>query len=423
MQFACLLLCCFSAISAFSAVKNQSPLTLAEVVDLALDNDPTTKTAWWNVKRLQSAQDEIKSEFLPSLDLQSNVTRGKEYAFTNGPDTDFTKVDATLIFSMLLYDFGARDAKARSTHFALETGRWQHDHAMQKVIACALESAYQQLYAAMLYNATKASHADAIKLVEIARSLKKKGIRPLSDVLLAQNALLDLELLLEEQASSLAIFTGKLALLLGQKVELAPLPQVSELKERLSLLATKTRSDLLAKKAETEEFASQEMLERAEMLSKLKVRGEAGPAAYIQNDSQGMPYKVNLELNAPLFQGFESIHKTRQAYCSLQLSLQEQAELELEIAQEIFTEQCTFVAAEKISAIANERVNHAEAAYRAALEKYQSGYKMEFSEVFYANEALRAARTSLTQAKMDAHLAHTRLAYSLGTIAPYARSS
>lgn len=408
-------------------------MTLPELVDKALENNPTTKKAWWNAKRAISAKKSAENAYLPTLGLKADVTRGKEYKFINGPDTYFTELQANVIFSMLLFDFGERKAEIEATRFALEAAGWLSDQAIQAVMKDVLDGAYRLLEAEENYRALNESLKDARKVLHIAEERNQTGARPLSDVLLARTTLLDLELELASLESLIAINRGKLAILVGlapsspleiASIEIASLPESTETQDfEIGKIASKTRADLLAQKAKTSELLAKMEKEAASFLPKLRLNGAVGPSAYVHDHTDDLPYSVNLELKAELFHGFDSIYRKHMAYTDVNVSIEEQAELELEIAQEIFEQNRTLSATQEILKFAKERLKNAESAYQATVEKYTSGYKIEYSEVFYATQELAKARIALSQAKIASHLSRAKLAYSLGTIAAYVKST
>jgi outer membrane protein TolC len=396
-------------------------------VDAALENNPTTAKAWWNAKRAAGAEEAALTAFLPKLDLQANVTRGREFEFVNGPDRYFTNLQANLVLSMLLLDFGERAAKSRQAVFALKAAGWENDQAIQKVMADVLERSFELMQLEEEHAAILESLEDAKRLLDIAEKLNRAGARARSDILQAKNSLLDIEL--EEKAleSDIAIKRGLLAILIGYganakfeiaKIE-APLLPDHEMKE----MAGKARADLLAQQAKTRELQAKMQTEEAKALPKLRFSCQAGPSAYMTEHEADLTYKLNLELKSELFHGFQSIYQKRVAYSAYKISLEEQAELERKIADEIFEEMQNLAAKDGCIASAGERLKNAEKAFEAAYELYRSGYRVQFSEVFYAKQKLKSARVAACKARIGLKTCRARLAYALGTIASYVRES
>lgn len=115
------------------------PLEFAELIDIALSNNPSTKEAWWNAQRAAALVGSAQSYFYPTVDVDSAVIHGRQFQFVNGPNVNFTSIKGDLILKMLLFDSGERKASVEAAKMALLSAGWQTDWAIQKVMLAVLE--------------------------------------------------------------------------------------------------------------------------------------------------------------------------------------------------------------------------------------------------------------------------------------------
>lgn len=414
------------------------PLTLSELVDIALEKNPTTKKAWWNATRAAASLGSAKSAYYPKVNMDAFANHGKTFKFINGPDTTYTILGADLYLSMLLYDFGNRHANVESAKNALLAANWQSDFAIQKVMLRVLENAYSLIHARESMEAAIISQEDGKRVLRTAKELNRTGLSPISDVYTTEAALSQLNMEVSLQKAFVDIQRGKLAASLGLSadtdIQLAPLDVINVLESSEKGVFEKQMTDCLIKAAlekRTDLFASQARmaesfsnLERAKSAYRPKVSfGASGGAnQYIHDRSKGLQYEVMVNFDAPLFTGFEAMYQTRVAYADAQMSIDDMYDLQLTIALEVLTYSRTLEAAFEMLPEADSRLNNATKAYECVLERYKAG-KERIAEVSNALRQLAAARISYSEVKTKWLTALANLAYATGTLAPYMEKS
>ena len=245
-------------IGTISAVDLNQPLTLGELVDIALKNQPSTQQAWWNANRAAAAVGSAKSGYYPKLDLNTFVQHGREFKFVNGPDTNYTILGIDILLSMMLYDFGETSAAVKAAKMALVAANWQSDGAIQQVMVNVLENAYATLHAQEMLNAAIVSLEDSDRMLNLAIELNRAGLKPISDIYIANARSAQMKMEFTQQRYQLAIQKGKLATSLGMcpdiELQLAEIenPQRMPIQKTRALisLASQQRADLMAKQAE-----------------------------------------------------------------------------------------------------------------------------------------------------------------------------
>lgn len=406
------------------------PFTLSELVDIALENNPTTKQAWWNAKRAAAALGVAKSSYYPNISLKANATNGRDYKFINGPDTSYTIVGADLFLNLMLYDFGERSATVNMAKSALMAANWRVDWTIQRVVVNVLEAAYTTLYAQEVLQASESSLRDAEKVLNAAKELNRTGLTPISDVYTTQATLSQMKMDLAQHRAFLDIQRGKLAASLGfcanTQIEIVipePLHGIHiEQIDKLIQIALVQRSDLIAKQARLQETLFNQMRARSAYFPKLSFSSRGGYNHYFQDKSDSAQYQVSLNVEVPIFNGFDMMYKNRIAYADTQISNEELVELQLDIALEVLTYSRTLLAAQEMISDAEENLNNSLKAYEGVLDKYKAG-KEGIVDLSYAQRQLAAARIRYSDVKTKLLVSTANLAYATGTLVPYMETS
>ena len=401
------------------------PLTIAELIDIALDNNPSTRQNWWTANRAASELGRSKSAYYPTVELDSNAKNGKDFKFINGPNTDYTVVGADLVLSMMLYDFGERNANVNAAKMALVAANWQVDWNMQKVIVQVLQNAYSTLNAQESYQAACSSLEDAEKVLHSAREVNRVGLVPISDVYTSQATLSRMNMDLSERRALLDIEKGKLAASLGlpanislelatlDSIQSPPCQQTNELMD----LALSQRGDLMEKRAKLREASYNKDKARAGYGPKVSMSGRGGTNHSFHDKTSGGQYEISLNLNIPLFKGFDTVYQNCIAYSNAKLAMEDLAQLQLDILLEVQKYSRSLQAAQEMLPYADENLKSSIQAYESVLHRYQAG-KERITEVSNAQQQLAAARIRYSEVKMRWLVAVANLAYSTGTLTP-----
>lgn len=405
-----------------------SPRTLSELVDIALENNPATCQTWWNARRAAANLGVARSAYWPRIDFAAKAVKGQDYSFLNGPETTYTKLEAEAVVALMLYDYGNRTANYNATAAALLAANWQTDRVMQKVIMRVLEYGYATLYSQEVVYATETSVSEAEKLVDIAQKLNEAGVNSISDTYSSQTSLSQLKIDLANNRAQLDIHRAKLATSLGYSAEclfeVAPAdtliqPQTEDLCALIDL-AMHCRADLMAKQAKLNESNWKLAKARSEYGPKIALKTVGGYETQFKSgkDDEGIAkYKVGVYLDYPLFDGLKTMCQNCAALADTQITACELAELQLDVALDVFTQSRLLKAIQEILPEAELGLTNAQKAYEGVTEKYRAG-KERIAEVSIAHRQLVTARLRLSDIKTRLFVATANLAFATGTLAP-----
>src|SRR5579862_3993384 len=400
-------------------------LSLAELIDIALKNNPETEKVWWNAKRAQAALGIAKSDYYPTLNGQASATHGREVKFPTGPNTTYTYFSGELSLNYLLYDFGERSAKVSAAKEALKSANWSSDFAIQRILSKVAAHYYEYLNAVELLKSKECSLQDADTISKSAAELYKAGLRCVTDTNTSKAALAQVQMELAQQRAQVAIAYGKLLTSMGLSVETVievetdpegiKNPLFSEGISKLIAVAGEQRTDLLAKQASLAEMQFRVQKESRSRWPKLRTLGRAGWLEYTKHQGNGYNYLAGVALDIPLFHGFERIYSKRLAYADAEMTEAELKELYESVAFEVLTYSESVKAAQEALHWSEEYLTEATKSYDGSLESYKAGLQNIF-DLLQTQRYLADARSKKAQAKTQWLVSLSQLAFATGSM-------
>ncbi len=400
-------------------------LSLTELIDIALKNNPETEKVWANVKRAQANVGISKSPLYPHLNGQGSLTHAREVKFPNGPNTVFTNYGAEINLNYLLLDFGERSATIRAAKEGLKAAKWWADFAFQKVISEVAENYYEYLNAKELLDTRKSSLEDAETILGAADELRCAGLRSENDYTTAKATVSEIRMNVAQQKAAAAIAYGKLMMSLGLPIESKLTVQThttgiddqlyKEGMPALLALAEAQRADLMAKQASLNEMNARVRRAKRAPLPKLRAIGQAGWLEYGKHKGNGYNYNTSLALDIPIFKGFEYSYQIRHALADAELTAAELKELHNAVALEVlsFSEQAK--AARESLDYSEDFFSDAFRAYDCSLEGYKVGL-INIFDLLQTQRNLADARTRKAQARTQWLVSLSQLAFATGSL-------
>jgi len=403
----------------------QSSLSLAELIDTALKNNPETEKAWANVKRAQAALGVAKSSNYPSVDATGTSMHGREVKFPNGPNTIYTNYGGELSLSYLLLDCGERNAAIEAMKEALKAARWESDFAIQRVIYKVCAHYYEYLHADELLKMKESTLIDFKTMFEAADELYKAGLRCMTDLNMSKAEVAQAHMDVAQEKARVAIAYGKLLTSLGLPIEMVIHVQTnpdgmktslfSEGTSKLIAMAEGQRADLLAKKAALSEMKQRVKRASRAPLPKLRAVGQGGWLEYTKHQGSGYNYNVGLALDIPIFKGFEYSYNKRLALANQEITAAELRDLREAIAQEVLTYSELVKAAEESLKWSSEYMSEACKSFDGTLESYKAGLQNVF-DLIQSQRSLADARIKKAQARTQWLVSLAELAFATGSI-------
>ncbi|MBT4818268.1 MAG: TolC family protein [Lentisphaerae bacterium] len=397
-------------------------VTLAECIRVALERNPRTRETWYAARAAAARVGEERAAYLLSVDLQSEVSRGRTVSLESGQENASRSVYAAGIdVSYLLFDGGARRARVAGAEAVLAELGFRHNTNLQDV-ALAVEVSYYELMGAtwMVRVAEEASKRTQYQL-ELARARHEAGVVTRADVLRAETQRADAHLQVVQTRNGVRTSHGRLAYAMGIPVhsafEIAELPdevQREELPRTEQLVdeAARERPELRAALSRVEASRADVAAGQAAYWPTLGANVSAG-----HEDTEFWPerdeWSVGLAVTFPLFDGFERKHRVARARADLGRAMADCADLLQGIELEVWTAYWELTEAAEAMVAAGTLTASARESARLAEGEYKNGI-VSIVGLIDAQTAQTEADRRLIQARLDWYTAKARFEWSVG---------
>ncbi len=434
-----------------------TPLSIFEMIDYALWNNPDTKKSWADARAAAYNVGMEKSALYPTVSVQetlafikessgggvnssiiSNVTDVSGTAgagiaggtngiggFGNNPQY-FQVLVTDLLLSYLILDFGGREGNIEAARQALYASDWLHNRTLQTVIINVIDAYYQEINDAALYLASLRTLEDAKMALDSAQTMLSVGIKTIADVLQAKATYAGSQLNVVDTAGNLKISQGKLARTLGlpadTHLEVQVIPENLEVQkvstsiEELMCIAKQNRPDLAAVHAQLLQKQAELRVAQSAALPTLTGNVDIEDDHFINNTRlDGYTYTGAVVLDVPIFSGFFYVNQIKQAreevrsaYASLQNKMYD---ILLEVLESYYKYQ---TALENLG-YSKDYLDASRMNYDVALANYKNGVGT-ILEVLNALKDLAQARSQFIESRTEWLTSIAGIAYTTGTI-------
>jgi outer membrane protein TolC len=410
-------------------LKPDAVFSLADVVQIALANNPLTRASWHAARSAGALAGARRSSFYPYVDLATSVT-ASQTSSSDGRQGDPATVGATALgLAYLLFDFGGREATAREAYWNLIATDWLHNATIQNTVFTVQATYFQYLsLKAQLVAATSAVES-ARKNFEAASRRHDAGVATIADVLQAKTALSQQELNVNSLEGQVQVLRGALATAMGLPatipIDVGDLPgeippnHTLQPVEQLVASALLQRPDLSAARALVERALQRVEVVRSEGLPTVSVAGSATPSWYLPGEVAN--YRTNWStrvlLNVPLFTGYARSFDLVRATEDLEVARAQADTAEQQTVLQVWTSYYALQTATRRLATSKDLLASAEQSERVAFARYKEGVGT-ILDLLVAQAALANARATEIQARTDWFVALARLARDTGAAAP-----
>lgn len=407
-------------------------LTLAEVVDIGLRNNPNTRLSWANARAAAAAYGSARGAYLPTVDGEVTGTRLKTVASQGRSAVTQSVLSPSLSLSYLLFDFGGRSGNIGTARNALLAANFTHNATLQSVVLQIQTAYFEYVANRALLEAQQTTTREARANLAAAEERNRVGVATIADVLQARTAASQAQLAAQTTEGNLLTSRGALALSLGLPANIpydidstaGQLP-VSVLADSVDLLiagAVEVRPDLAAARAEFDASRSQISVARANRLPSLVLNGVGGRTYTTSLPQGGNNYTVSLGLRIPLFAGFSRLYDQREAAALADAAGARADALGQQVVFEVFRSYYALQTAARRVRTADDLIASATQSSEVALARYKAGVGLVL-DLLSAQSALADARAQHVLARLEWNTSLAQLAHDAGVLDPRGGSS
>lgn len=412
----------------------ERPLTLVQLTDLALHNNPVTRIAWAQIRGSEAGVELARAGYWPQISVAYDYQRQKSASGTSTTTAAKSLYGPSVDLSWLLFDFGARSGTVDAAKFDLTAAQLDGDQTMQDLILLVEQDYYQVLGLQALQDADLQSVQDASALLDAANQRKSSGLATIGDVYQAQAALAGARLALQTTQGQLAAARGQLAIAVGYGPDSA-LPLAPWDDQVAATLPPQEIRDLLGKAAQARpELLASKARQQAAVAALEATRGQGWPSLGL-NASAGRTttdiggrkttvntYDADLTLSFPLFSGFANQAADRQAQAALDVANATDEQLVQAVQLEVWQAYQNMHTAASSLDTSDLQLKSAQQADDVTQARYKTGLG-SILDVLSAQATLANARVQQVQARLNWFAALAAMGHAMGGLdAPQAKS-
>ena len=401
-------------------------LSLTQLLDVGLRTNPQTERAWQEAHAALAEWDVQRGRYLPRVYGNMSVVDRRSPP-SDGKQAPVEAVrEPGISIDYLVFDFGRRAASVESARQLLFAANWRYDQRIQDVLLRVAAAYYTLLGRRALTAADEESLADAQLVLRAADERLNVGSGTIVDVYQARAGAARIELDLASDRGAVESARGALATAVGwaanTRFDVVDLPgdvplelvegDVDALIERARL----QRPELGAARADVLHDDAQIAGARAAFLPELVAGasynrqapefGGPNPGAYDQ-------YRYGIEVNVPLFEGFQRWNALRAAEArraASDASLRDRTQVVIAEVWDAYYDFRTAVARVRASKVL---LASARESYHAALATYRDGVG-NVVELLNGLAQLATARAANIAARTDLFTSHAVLLRAIG---------
>jgi outer membrane protein len=418
----------------------KEPLTLTELVDIALRNNPSTRLTWAKARAAAASWAQSQSPYFPTLSGTYSIERDKSANVTTGAQTAAGSRSGTVVFSQLsttwgpalqlsytLLDFGQTSSNVRSAKEALLSADFSHNFQIQTVLNQVASDYYNYLSQQEQLKAQEADLDTAKITEEVVRAEVLAGVKDKSDLLQAETELLQTQINLISQRQNVinakaTLFTdigigAEKQLLVADTLEVPPIDQMEQNVDGILAVALSKRSDLLAAEASLKSQEAALDAAWSQFMPTVTYNLTASQSRAKPGGNLGLQYTGVLALNYPIFSGFSILNQFRGAQATRDEAKASLRQTELTVAEQVITSHAATRTAFETLRLSDKLLVTAQEQYDVALERYKAGVGTIIELVTAQNTLAvsRAQNVSSTTAWLSALV---NLSYAAGTLVP-----
>jgi outer membrane protein len=400
-------------------------LTLAEVVDLGLRNNPQTRLSWANARAAAASYGSARGEYLPTIDGDVTGTRLKTVASQGRSAVTQSVLSPSLSLSYLLFDFGGRTGNVGAARNSLLAANYTHNATLQSVVLQIQTAYFQYIANRALLQAQRITAREAQTNLVAAEERRRVGVATIADVLQARTAASQAQLAAQTTEGDLQTSRGALALSLGLPANLPydidstagqiPVSVLADSVDTLIAQAVKARPDLAAARAEYEASRNQISVARAARLPSLELDGTGGRTYTTSLPQGGNNYSVSLGLRIPLFAGFSRLYDQRAATALADAAAARAEALGQQVVFQVFSSYYALRTADRRVRTTEDLVASARQSNEVALGRYKAGVG-SILDLLSAQSALADARAQQVLARLEWNTSLAQLAHDAGVL-------
>jgi len=400
-------------------------LSLVDVVDLALRNNPATRASWAQARAAASLLGSARGAYYPSINGSATASRIQSAATLSRPAGKRTEYVPSIALNYLLLDFGGRSGSIERARQSLFAANLEHNATLQNTVLQAEVAYFTYMATSALLSAERSAVAEAQANLTAAQRRNTVGLATIADVLQARTALSQEQLNLETTQGNLQAARGSLASALGLPANLPfeleplttviPVGRITQSVDSVINEALRNRPDLAAARAQASGAAAQVRVARSAEFPALSLGSNAARTYSTPRAFDGPSYNISLGLAIPLFNGFSRQYDVAAARAQADAATALADQTRQQVITQVFVSYYALQTAEARVATADDLLASAQQSVQVAAGRYREGVG-SIIDLLTAQTALANARAQQVQSRWQWYTSLAQLARDAGVL-------
>ncbi len=409
----------------------EKPLSLGEVIDIALTHNPDTKVSWNNAKIAAATYGESLQNIFPQLNFSADYKRDRSALFstTSREIVYETAYGGSVELDYLLLDFGQTRLSSQSAKQALLAANWQHTNQVQETIYSAMQAYYDYLAEQQMTESLVQDEISAQTSYDAVLTKLSTGLADKSDEVQAKTALLQQQLNLTEQKQTQIVAYHKLMQTMGLPAysDLCFLPfpppaSIYETQDLEEILMQALEHNPQYREAEAQLKSQQLALQSVikSRLPQINLKSDLGRKYGYNGINDHYDWSIALNLSLPLFQGFFISNQIRQARAQVEEAAAKLTQAKVQLLQQIGDSFSQIKTSVEALVLAKQYLTSSEENYAINLQKYRVG-TTTILDLISAQSSLADSRARLVTNQKEVYIAIITLVKNTGMLLPSKR--
>ncbi len=414
-----------------TAFSEDNPLSLAEILDIALRNNPATKLTWAKARAAAAYYGRSQSPNFPVLSGNFTYERSKityppefgtprfvQYLSDWGPE---------LALTYTLLDFGQTRAATEAARQALLYADFTHNRQIQTTLQRVTSDYYNYLSQRELLKSQEADLCTAETTFTAVEHELNAGVKDKSDKLQAQTQLLQTKIQLVNQRQTVINAKARLLTDMGvnanQSIHIELLPAVPPIDEMLKsadqllTIALRKRADLIAAEARLRSHEAAVDAAWRRFWPTITYNLTAFQELSNPGGNLNVNYTSTIALNIPIFSGLSTLNNLKEERAKKVGAEAELRQTQLNVIQDVVTSHASVKSAFDALQFADSLLETSEKQYEVILHRYKAGVAT-ILELVTAQSTLADARASQVSSSNQWLNSLVALSYAAGTLEP-----
>lgn len=409
-----------------------SVLSLAQLTDLALRNNPRTRQAWASARAEAAQYGLTQAAGMARFDVLLNANRARVLSNTSGVAThEQNRYGPSASLSYVLYDFGARAADLEAQGFRVLAANMTQNRVMQEVVFQVEQAYFRLMGIEQLVRAGNLALKSVEATLDAARRRHQAGLATIGDVFRSETAVAQTTLGLRRAEGEVSKARGQLANACGLPVATqfklenwSDRIQAAEMKESLESLlkkASAARPDMAAAESRVKAARSAVKAAEAGSMPSLELNLQSSRTFYTNNRHYADGNLVAFNLRIPVFDGWRDEYAIRRAQAQMQQAEAARDQLFTQTELDVWQAYYDLQTATAGIATTTTMVQGATQSASVAAARYQSGVGNLLDLLTAQTDEINALVQSI-QSQLDWHTALARLNFALGASGQFGNS-